>query len=434
MDVGLLLTLQLFLFALALWLGSYLLALPSEKWTLRLTGWGLIAFAAALGARFFSDLDMPGLWLLPAILWIGAVLHLWPPETPWRPLAVRIWVLSAVPLWILALLEPWIGVIPLLSLLVLAGASLREMPDSHVQRGWVVIAVVTLFLTLSTGLIVLPNEWVASVWGVALLGVDLILLGLAATWWDAFEQGHRVRRPLLRSFVASFYFAGALAALVLIGSVFDGEFTLGLRFLLVSLIAIGVLSQVFGDHIQTLLDRLTFSGSSRLTDERRLLRRAADNLPRQGSLDQQRIDREEFTRMTRQALSDLGDLSKLAASPLTELDVVARQSENNPLDRAHRLREVLTDSIERLKPRTGEDFGVTDEWRYYNALYFPYVVGLKPYARQPHGDPRTEAAGEALEWFQTSVPERTLYNWQATAAELVAQDLLSQQLEGRDWH
>jgi hypothetical protein len=30
---------------------------------------------------------------------------------------------------------------------------------------------------------------------------------------------------------------------------------------------------------------------------------------------------------------------------------------------------------------------------------------------------------EALEWFRQEVPERTLYNWQNKAAELIAQSL-----------
>jgi hypothetical protein len=38
-----------------------------------------------------------------------------------------------------------------------------------------------------------------------------------------------------------------------------------------------------------------------------------------------------------------------------------------------------TESAARLKPRANSDFGTTSEWRHYNALYYPDVVGLKPY-------------------------------------------------------
>jgi hypothetical protein len=37
--------------------------------------------------------------------------------------------------------------------------------------------------------------------------------------------------------------------------------------------------------------------------------------------------------------------------------------------------------VERLKPRDGADFGTTGQWRYYNSLYFRYVVGVRAYAQ-----------------------------------------------------
>ena len=95
----------------------------------------------------------------------------------------------------------------------------------------------------------------------------------------------------------------------------------------------------------------------------------------------------------------------------------------NPLDRAHSLKSLLTQSIQKLKPQSDSKFGTTDEWRYYNALYFPYVLGLKPYTRRADSDSLSEETRAALDWFQTSVPERTLHNWQNTAARLIAEDL-----------
>jgi hypothetical protein len=38
-------TLELFFFGFTLWLGAYLLARDSQKATVQLTGWGLIAYA-----------------------------------------------------------------------------------------------------------------------------------------------------------------------------------------------------------------------------------------------------------------------------------------------------------------------------------------------------------------------------------------------------
>ena len=89
--------------------------------------------------------------------------------------------------------------------------------------------------------------------------------------------------------------------------------------------------------------------------------------------------------------------------------------------RATELKIVLTESIERLKPPGEADFGTSDGWRHYNALYFPYVKGIRPYSRRYIADSNsTEEAQvikEALEWFRAQVPERTLYNWQKRSSQ-----------------
>jgi hypothetical protein len=317
--------------------------------------------------------------------------------------------------------------------MALAYLLIQRARRGHFRGGLALIATVSLFLALSSGAMVLPNRWLASAWGQGLLGLDLILLGLAVTWWDAFDEGQRLRQPLLRSLVASFYFAGLLAALVLIAAILEGRLTGGLRFLLVTVVAVGILSQVFSSQLQGLLDRLALGRTSDLVDQRQLLRVTAENLVKAPDPPAEPIDEQEFVRLTRQALSQLGDLAKLAASPLIHLKIVAHDHEANTLERAHRLKGLLTASIERLKPRTGEEVGFSEEWRYYNALYYPYVVGLSPYTRQPPSERLDEASRRALDWFQSSVPERTLYNWQSTAAELVAQDLLARDPQGGYW-
>ena len=87
-----------------------------------------------------------------------------------------------------------------------------------------------------------------------------------------------------------------------------------------------------------------------------------------------------------------------------------------------KLKILLAESIARLKPASPKGFDSSDEWRYYNALYFPYVAGLRPYSRGQERDLAPEEQ-EALNWFQAYVPERTLYNWQNAGAKLVANDL-----------
>jgi hypothetical protein len=198
--------------------------------------------------------------------------------------------------------------------------------------------------------------------------------------------------------------------------------------LLFTIVAAAILIQVFWDGIQSLLDLAVFQ-RRRLVESRRSFRGAASALPRvpeRPSLDA--WDEETFARLTRRALSHFGDLPRLASSPLTRLPLIDRRlatrgADPDTLERASELKALLRESIDRLKPRGEAEFGTSDEWRYYNALYFPYVVGLRPYSRRAIHDDLDEVAQEALEWFRVSVPERTLYNWQNAAAGLVAQDL-----------
>jgi hypothetical protein len=121
----------------------------------------------------------------------------------------------------------------------------------------------------------------------------------------------------------------------------------------------------------------------------------------------------------------MANLPKLASSPLTRLpQIMHRLGQNDRADgtlaRANELKAILTESIEKLQPRGEGTFGTTDAWRHFNALYFPYVVGLRPYSRRAIYDEEYE---EVLDWFRTQIPERTLYNWQTAAARLVARDL-----------
>ncbi|MBW7459708.1 hypothetical protein K0U00_37180, partial [Paenibacillus sepulcri] len=130
-------------------------------------------------------------------------------------------------------------------------------------------------------------------------------------------------------------------------------------------------------------------------------------------------------RFTRSALKSFGDLERLASNPLTRLKLIdqrmhSQSGQGEVIERAIELKAVLTESIEQLKPRQNEPFGTTDEWRYYNALYFPYLAGLKPYNRKFSEELLDATLLEALEWFRAYVPERTLYNWQNAGARLIA--------------
>lgn len=167
--------------------------------------------------------------------------------------------------------------------------------------------------------------------------------------------------------------------------------------------------------------------STRRSCAKRAAQRAEDSAAQRldATLDLLDVPLAEFERLTRRALSQMGNLPKLASSPLTRLPMVSQRLAQNgqpdgTLIRASELKTVLTESITKLQPRDEGEFGTTDAWRHYNALYFPYVVGLRPYSRRAF---HNEDYQDVLVWFRSQVPERTLYNWQTAAACLVARDL-----------
>jgi hypothetical protein len=403
----------LLFYGFTLWLGSYLLSRSSNKVTVWLTGWGLIAYALALATQLLQPQFFPILLLAPALLWMGAAVHLIPEAHPARPAILRIWAVTAIPLAILTQLNGWFAVLIISGLILCAVVIARLALHARLKNTFALLAVLALFVTLSTGLLILPLNWLPLSWGLALLGSDLILLGLTITAWDAFEEGQAIRGHLMRSFVAALYYSGALTLLAIL-------FSRDERLLMV-LVTFGILTQTFSSSIQALLDKLTLSQHT--TDERQSLRQTAEALPLLAALGPVEADEEQFTRLTRRALSHLSDLPKLAANPLINLPQVASTASTNALDRAHALKSLLVQSIQKLKPRSEAEFGATDEWRYYNSVYFPYVLGLKPYTRRVDHESLDEASRAALDWFQSSVPERTLHNWQNAAAKLIAEDL-----------
>jgi hypothetical protein len=276
----------------------------------------------------------------------------------------------------------------------------------------------------------LPLEWLPRGWLLVLISLDFEMLGLAIAWLDAFEEGELLLPDFVRSLdgslVAVLLFAGPVALTMVFGT----GVTFPMVVLLLAILTLAIASQVLADPIQAGLDWVAFRALPGLRAARADLREAASLLPRMNEgLDLEGVDEAEFVRLTRRALGHMGNLPRLAASPLTYLPLVeARLKERNAqmdtLERAAELKRLLTEAICQLKPRGKGDFGSSEEWRYYNALYFPYVVGLKPYSRRAEYDGLEPAAQEALAWFRTYVPERTLYNWQNAAAELVARSLM----------
>jgi hypothetical protein len=410
-------------FGLAWWLGLYLLARDVDKQTLRRAGIGLLGYALALATEDLPDhrwLAVVGALLLalPAAMWTGVLVALLGRgDTAWRRFVLPVSLL-------LPLTAPfggdWTAAVVALPLFWALGLLLAHHTEIRGAR-----LVVLLMLGLATSLVLLGfTSGEVRTLLLAGIGVDLVLLGGCVAVLDAFDEGEAIRRDMLWSLLV----AGGTA--VLFGS------QVALAALLVDrrldLLAYGVVGaavtvQVLARPINALADRFAFRDAPALRQERTELREVAAALPRRAEVPLAEFDEAEFARLTRRALSHYGDLGKLASSPLTTLPAVtgrlaARGVPDAPLARATELKALLLETITRLKPADGA-FGTSEEWRHYNALYFYYVVGVRPYSVRTKVTELDPDARRALAWFADHVPERTLHNWQAAAARIVAAEL-----------
>ena len=444
-------------YGLALWLGLYLIGRDPRAHRLLLTGSGLIAYALALACDLLSGAApedvgfvlerarLP-LLLLPALLWTGTLIQLLPEETPRRDGLARIWGVAAPLVTVMLVLASFgsgfavgaangvrlmMGAVVLAPMLAVGGFAAWTLRRRRLRQVVGVLVVFTLFFALSTGLILFPLEWLPRSWVVLALGVDLISLGLAIAYFDAFDLGEALLPDTIRSFdaaaLAALLFGGQVALVMALAT---GP-TFALVALLLATVTTAIVVTTLSDLVGATLDRLALGRLPHARQTRSELRRTSGALPRANlELDPASLDEEEFARLTRRALSNFGDLPRLSASPLANLPlvrdrIVERGARDDAIERAAELKSVLAESIARLKPHADVEFGTSDEWRYYNALHFPYVVGLKPYSTRDKTKPKDPASREALEWFRASVPERTLRNWQNAAARLVARDLRS---------
>jgi hypothetical protein len=436
-------------FTLSWWLGLYLLARDPRKPVLVLAAIGLTSFAIVVAldavrvtstahADILSRVEIY-LVAVPAIAWFTVLIELSRPCDSWRS---RIWE---------ALL------VALVAAAAFAGAAMAAGVDGPLRAGhWVMFAVIslstlgamvaavarqsqpvagvvivaTLFFALGNAILVIPLGLVPSWLALASTGFDVALLGIAVALWDSFDEGHALRADMLRSFAATVVVAALFGGQALIGLILvplNANGKTALTVLLFTTLAVAVAVHVFSDPLAGLLDRLAFWKSPALRADRATLRSTEAALPLRSASPLDHIDDDDFARLTRRALGHYGDLSKLVASPLTALPAIddrlaARGAPDQPLERANELKALLADSIARLKPRDG-DFGTTDEWRYYNALFFPYVVGVRAYAQNATAAGLDPVARQAWQWFVTEVPQRSLHNWQNAAARVIAADI-----------
>jgi hypothetical protein len=453
-----LLTINILTFGFALWLGLYLLARNPAKALLRYAGLGILAYALSLAAEILSE-SAPGiaitaalllmqqfLVLLPAVFWAGALFQLLPETAPLRAPLVFWWGRGLLPIAALGYLfvasimlaidqrssagviYPALALLAFLPLLLGLGLVIRFRHTIQPQPTLSLLLAATLFFTLGLALLIVPFGWLPRSWALLGVGLDLVLLDIAIAGFDAFDEGETLFADITRSFVAALL-AALLFGLQVLLAILAGGATFAMLALLLATIAAAIALTIFADSIQSAIDQLVFVRSPWLRRARNDARAAASALPRlDAAIDLASIDAAEFARLTRRALSHYGDLPRLAANPLTRLPQIERRlaqrgTPNEILEPATELKALLAESVARLKPRDQADFGTSDEWRHYNALFFPYIAGLKPYSRRASNDRLDPAAKQALEWFQATVPERTLYNWQNAAAKLVAQDL-----------
>ena len=441
-------------FTLSAWLGLYLAARDPRKPVLALAAFGLCGFALVVGLdavrtvspAYAQALSRVEIYLatIPGVAWFAVLVELSRPSDGdrWRARTRELLLVAGV------------------AALTLFGATLAGGVDGPLRPGhWLMFAVIsvstlgamavvlrrprrprpavglaitaTLFFALSNAILIIPLGLVPSWVALASTSCDVLGLGVAVALWDAFDEGHALRADMLRSFAGSVAVAVLFGGQALIGLAVtrdDPGAQTALTVLLFTSLSIAITVQVLADPLAGVLDRLAFAKSPALRADRAALRHTGAALPLRQEHPLADVDDVTFARLTRRALGHYGDLTKLVASPLTALPVIderlaARGAPDQPIERANELKAVLADGIARLKPRDGGDFGTSEEWRYYNSLYFPYVVGVRAYAQNATASGLDPIARQAWQWFVTEVPQRSLHNWQNAAARLIAADL-----------
>ncbi len=396
-------TLQLvsafFLFGTTFWLGLYLFVHAPREWYARLGGLAHLVFA--FGVAFI-------------------ILGRYAP---------------AIELALFYARYGFVAVI-LTSLCLLAGLFLLAPGFAAWQKRWaeqpssLILAWSGMVLyAVCLGILVFVDAWRFT--AVFIAGIALLMIGIPFVIIHAADAGEAWAPHFFRSFDYALFMALLFGGqVVLLMAVFFGV-NYPFLLLLLGMIVTAVLIQLFSNPVQMAVDQLALATFPKIRQARSHLRTEADVVLRvDPALNLMEMEANIFAKHTRRALSHMGDLPKLAVNPLNYLPIVENRLQENgrtesTLLRATELKIVLTESIACLRPPGEACFGTSDAWRHYNALYFPYVRGIRPYRRRYNFDSNGNdpVVQEALTWFREQVPERTLYNWQNAAANLIARDL-----------
>jgi hypothetical protein len=415
-------------FSLTWWLACYLVGRDPVRPALQRAAAALVAYAVAVAAWTIAPESAVTQVLLcvPALFWAGAAIGLLPTALPERRQLERGWLVVAIVFVVIVSALPADGKVVALAPLIGALSLLWRFRDAvhpHVLPA-AMAAVAGLY---AAGLVAMlgPIDVGSPALVLAAIGLDLMVLGYLVAVSDAVEAGERLRPDLRRSAVAATaatLLCGGPAALTTLAA--PGVHAVAvLQFVLMGIVmtAVGLAGPV-----QRGLDRLAFLHDDRLRLDREALLLSAEALPRRRERHRLIATSEaEFVRLTRRALDNFGDVGRLMRSPLIDLPTVDRRltgpTSEQPLARAVELRGVLQESVARLKP--DGLFGTTEDWRYYNALHYCCVLGLRPYARRPRTEGLDRDTRRALEWFRRYVPKRAMRQWQGEGARLVAERL-----------
>ncbi len=147
------------------------------------------------------------------------------------------------------------------------------------------------------------------------------------------------------------------------------------------------------------------------------------------------LDPKAFRTLVRRAITGIKSPPQLAKSPLLSLELIdqrIRQSgqPDHRLNRVAALRDLLIEQIEALQPHDRQGSVVSDAWRFYNVLYYPYVRGTNRKSalaearrlaqeRQRNGQRDASELEQALAWL-ADVEEDTFYKWQRRASDTIA--------------
>ncbi len=433
---------HLLTYAFSLWFGLHMVTRHYHKPGIRLAGLGLISYATGIGLITLGDHAASGVEvisdtrllvsLLPSMFWLGAALHLIPPDS-YTSDDLKVIMLPAIGLVvilgiILIALNLNIGAaIPLALAVVTLRIIYQASTHTQLKRPYIILFMVTIFYALGIGVIIFPTNVLSGDFAMLAIGFDLAALAYVIGVLDAYDEGEMMAPDFLRSLATAALISFIFGLQIIMVMSAEDSHPATINIVLFATITTAIIVQTFAEPLQRLIDQAVLPFP--IQHQREELRDVSDALSRKNTtLELVSMEEEQFNRLTRRALSNMGDLSRLAVNPLTQLPQIddrlrVNEHDATTLERARELKAILTESIMQLKPTNKSDFGNSDEWRHYNALYFPYVVGLKPYSRRTLHEDLDHVSAEALEWFRIYVPERTLYNWQNAASKLIATHL-----------